>query len=150
DFIIKNNLNHDEATLLLTGLIPHIKPDLFNRAIESKLPDGQRSSIDFPQIGGVRGKNSRFFLPTGETALFLIAGDNLERRLQVQQLFGAEHIFWEKKIIWLEDMQNGEPTMHGRLIMSPDYVDLLTYGVHKSPQFSISFPAKKIAPGKND
>jgi len=27
-------------------------------------------------------------------------------------------------------------------------VDLLTYGLHKSPQFSISFPAKKIAPAK--
>lgn len=34
--------------------------------------------------------------------------------------------------------------MHGRLIMSTDYVDLVTSGRHRSPQFSISFPARKI------
>ena len=76
----------------------------------------QKINGDFANIGGVRGKNSRFFLPTGQIALFLIGDDDFNRRLQVQQLFGAEHIFWEKKIVWLEDMQNGEPAMHGRLI----------------------------------
>jgi len=143
-FIMDNNLSDKEAALLLIGIIPHIQPDLFDRAIDRKV----EGTGDFPGIGGVRGKNCRFFLPTGETALFLIAGDDFDKRLEVQQLFGAEHLFWEKKIIWLEDMQNGEPSMHGRLIMSPDYIDLLTYGIHKSPQFSISFPAKKIAPSK--
>ncbi|MET0637515.1 MAG: ATP-binding protein [Chitinophagaceae bacterium] len=148
DFIETNNFSNEEATLLLIVLIPHIQPELFNSAIDHKLPDTRKTGLDFPQIGGVRSRNSRFFLPTGETALFLIAGDNLEKRLEVQQYFGAEHLFWEKKILWLEDMQNGEPAMQGRLIMSADYIDLLTYGMHKSPQFSISFPAKKIAPVK--
>jgi len=155
-FADDNNLNQkdenghykkqDELTLLLIGLVPHVMPDLFDKAIADKI----NGSADFANIGGVRGKNSRFFLPTGETALFLLADDDFERRLQVKQLFGAEHLFWQKKIIWLEDMQNGEPAMHGRLIVSPDYVDLLTYGVHQSPQFSISFPAKKIAPVKSE
>jgi AAA+ superfamily predicted ATPase len=151
EFILNNNLDQDAATLLLIGLAPHVQPDIFDKAIDSKLkePGDLKDLGNFPKLGGVHGKNSRFFLPTGETALFLIADDDLDRRLQVQQLFGAEHIFWEKKILWLEDMQNGEPSMHGRLIMSPDYVDLLTYGIHKSPQFSISFPAKKIAPAKD-
>lgn len=144
DFVAKNNLTQDEIVLLLIGMAPHIHPGLFDRSIESKIS----GSGDFPGIGGVRGKNGRFFLPTGETVLFLLAGDNFERRLQVQQLFGAENIFWEKKIIWLEDMQNSEPSMNGRLVISHDYIDLLTYGTHKSPQFSISFPAKKIAPSK--
>jgi DNA polymerase III delta prime subunit len=146
EFIQQNKLTADEAVLLLLALAPHIRPEMFDAAIESKL----KNSGDFPNIGGARGKNSRFFLPTGQTALFLIADDNFDKRLQVQQLFGAEHIFWEKKIIWLEDMQNGEPAMHGRLIIAPDYVDLFTYGSHQSPQFSISFPAKKIAPLKQD
>lgn len=38
--------------------------------------------------------------------------------------------------------------MHGRIIMSQDYVDILTKGAHQSPQFSISFPAKKISPAE--
>ncbi|MBC7947054.1 MAG: ATP-binding protein [Chitinophagaceae bacterium] len=142
----KPRLTDNEIVLALIGLAPHIQPDLFDRAIESKLPKDNEFYTDFPRLGGVRGKNCRFFLPTGETALFLIAGDNYKRRLMVQQYFAAEHQFWQKKILWLEDMQNGEPAMHGRLIISPDYVDLMTFGKHRSPQFSISFPAKKIAP----
>jgi DNA polymerase III delta prime subunit len=143
-------IRQDELTVLLIGITPHIQPELLDIIDEiiHKAVKAEKISGDFADIGGVRGKNSRFFLPTGQTTLFLIADNDFSRRLQVQQLFGAEHIFWEKKIIWLEDMQNGEPAMHGRIILSPDYVDLLTYGTHKSPQFSISFPAKKIAPGK--
>ena len=144
DFIRKNNLTHSEAIVLLVALAPHIIPGLFDKAIDYKIG----ASGDFPGIGGVRGKNSRFFLPTGETALFLISDNNIEKRLLAQQFFGAEHIFWDKKILWLEDMQNGEPAMHGKLIMSADYIDLFIYGIHKSPQFSISFPARKISPTK--
>ena len=141
-FVLENQLGQDAATLLLIGLAPHIHPAIFDTTIDNRL----RGAVDFPKLGGVRGKNSRFFLPTGETALFLIGGEDFFERQLIQQLFGAENIFWEKKILWLEDMQNSEPAMHGRIVMSPDYVDLLTYGIHKSPQFSISFPAKKIAP----
>lgn len=147
-FVRENGFDdkQDELIILLIGITQHIQPDLFDKVITKTINE----PIDFPNIGGARGKNSRFFLPTGQTALFLTADNNLDKRLQVQQLFGAEHIFWEKKIIWLEDMQNGEPAMHGRLIIAPDYVDLFTYGSHQSPQFSISFPAKKIAPVKQD
>lgn len=148
NFVEKANrkFDDDELTLLLIGVVPHVKPDLFDQVIEMILHKEGQYNSDFPPIGGVRGKNCRFFLPTGETVLFLIAGDNYEKRLSVQQYFGAEHYFWRKKVLWLEDMQNGEPSMHGRLIVSSDYIDLLTHGSHKSPQFSISFPAKKIAP----
>jgi hypothetical protein len=144
NFIKENNLTQNEAVVMLTGLVPHLQPDLFDKVIESKIG----SSGDFPGIGGVRGKNCRFFLPTGETVLFLLTDKNVNERLPVQQLFGADHFFQKKKILWLEDMHNGEPGMHGRIIMSPDYIDLFTYGTHKTPRFSMTFPAKKIAPSE--
>jgi AAA+ superfamily predicted ATPase len=150
DFVCLHSLSDDEATLLLIGLLPHIHPGLFDAAFDSRLPESADSTKDYPFLGGVRGRNCRFFLPTGETALFLMADGDLDRRLEIQKLFGAEFPFWEKKIMWLDDMQNGEPSMHGRLIISPDYIDLLTHGTHQSPQFSISFPAKKIAPAKHE
>jgi hypothetical protein len=149
DFVRLHSLSNDESVLLLIALIPHIYPQLFDVAFDRRLPEAADRNKDYPFLGGVRGTNCRFFLPTGETALFLMAGGNLDRRLEIQKLFGAEYPFWEKKILWLEDMQNGEPSMHGRLIISPDYIDLLTHGTHQSPQFSISFPAKKIAPAKH-
>lgn len=140
NFIATNNLDANEATVLLIALAPSIQPDLFDKTIESKLSDPN----NFPRIGGVRGKNSRSFLPTGETALFLLGGEDIQTRLRVQQLFNADHVFAQKKIIWLEELPPGEPPMSGRIILSPDYADLFIYGKPFTPHFSVSFPAKRI------
>jgi hypothetical protein len=144
-FLIENKLSQEEAILLLAGLVPHVQPDLFDKAIERKLPDSrQQSSTDLPIIGGVRGKNSRFFLPTGETVLFLIAGNDLRKRLDAHKLFGAEHLFAEKKILWLEELPQGEPPMSGRITLSLDYIDTFIYGKPTPPHFSMTFPARRI------
>jgi hypothetical protein len=140
DFVFKNKLNAYEATILLIALTPCIQPDLFDKAIESRLND----SNNLPRIGGVRGKNSRSFLPTGETALFLLAGEDINARLAAQQLFNAEHFFATKKILWLEELPPGEPPMSGRIILSQDYVDIFIFGKPTPPHFSMSFPAKRI------
>jgi hypothetical protein len=147
-FVLQHRLNDKEKILLLIALAPYIYPDLFDMAISKALKDVEAEK--FSEIGGVTGKNCPFFLPTGETVIYLINGPDKARRFEVQQLFGAEHLFWEKKILWVEDMQDSEPPMHGRVVMSSDYVHQLITGSHRSPQFSISFPAKKIAPLKDD
>src|ERR1700730_11295722 len=139
-FISDNELSHPEAALLLLGLAPHIQPEIFDRAIESKIP----GSSNFSRLGGVRGKNSRSFLPTGETALFLLAAENTEQRLKVQKLFGVDHLFGEKKILWLEEVPYGEPVMSGRIIISQDYIDTFIYGKPSPPHFISSFPATSI------
>lgn len=140
DFITQHNLSAAEATLLLIALTPHLHPDLFDRAIESKLQDPG----NFPRIGGVRGKNSRSFLPTGETALFLLAGDDWDTRLSIQQLFDAEHAFAQRKVVWLEELPGGEPAMSGRIIMSQDYIDTFLNGKPAAPHFSMNFPARRV------
>jgi hypothetical protein len=140
EFVHKHKLTLHEASLLLIGLVPHVASDLFDKNIECKLKSGN----NFPGIGGVRGKNSRSFLPTGETALFLLGGEDITARFLVQQLFSADHLFAEKKILWLEELPPGEPIMSGRIIMSQDYIDTFIYGKPTPPHFSMSFPAKKI------
>lgn len=132
--------NEDAATLLLIGLAPHATPELFDRSIQEKL----KTSGDFPEIGGVRGKNFRGFLPTGQTAVFLLAGNDREQRQKVEQLFWPDTDFAKKKILWLEDLPQGEPVLSGKIVMALDYVDLFLLGSAAPPHFSISFPAKKI------
>ncbi len=140
EFIIRNELSVNEATLLLIALIPHIQPQLFDRVIEARIPD----SGNFPRIGGVRGKNSRNFIPTGDTALFLLSGDDLDSRLEVQQLFNAEHLFNRHKILWLEELPLGEPAMSGKIILSQDYIDLFTMNKISKPHFGANFPAEPL------
>jgi len=144
-FIADNKLNVAEATLLLIGLAPHFQPDLFDQAIESKIP----GSGNFPKLGGVRGKNSRSFLPTGETALFLLGGEDRQQRLNMQALFGVEHLFGQKKILWLEEVPYGEPLMSGKIIISQDYIDTFIIGRPAPPHFNSSFPARLIREKRN-
>ena len=144
-FIADNKLNVAEATLLLIGLAPHFQPDLFDQAIEGKIP----GSGNFPKLGGVRGKNSRSFLPTGETALFLLGGEDRQQRLNMQALFGVEHLFGQKKILWLEEVPYGEPLMSGRIIISQDYIDTFIIGRPAPPHFNSSVPARLIREKRN-
>jgi hypothetical protein len=140
NFVAGNKLDDSEATLLLIGLAPHFQADLFDQAIESKIP----GSGNFPKLGGVRGKNSRSFLPTGETALFLLAGEDKQQRLALQSLFSVEHLFGQKKILWLEEVPYGEPLMSGKIIISQDYIDIFLLGRPSPPHFNSSFPARII------
>lgn len=133
-------LNKDEYLVLMIALAPHIQPDFFDRIIQDKLP----KAGDFPQLGGVRGKQFRGFLPTGETVLFILAGDDHERKFDVQQIFSEDHFFAKKRILWLDDPPAGEPAMSGKVVMSPEYVDLFTTGRISKPKFGMTFPAQLI------
>lgn len=140
-FVQEHHFNTDIATLLLIGLAPHAVPELFDIAIQEKL----KTSGDFPEIGGVRGKNFRGFLPTGQTALYLLAGNDLQKRKKIEQLFWSDKELAKKKILWLEELPQTEPIMSGKIIMALDYIDLFLFGTSAPPHFSTSFPAKKIA-----
>lgn len=138
-FITNNQLDKDTSVLLLIALAPYIYPHLFDDAIGDRL-----GNLNFPKIGGTHGKNFRGLLPTGETAFYLLAGEDQNKRNDVQYLFSVDHFLSEKKILWLETLPEGEPPLHGSIIMSQDYVDVLTSGKHLTPHFSISFPARLI------
>jgi len=130
----------EEFIVLMLALMPHLKPDFFSQIIAEYLPEGG----DFPEFGGVRATNHRGILPTGETAQFILAGDDLEKRLDVQRLLSSEHWFTQQHILWLDPVREGEPLMSGRLILDPEIVELLTIGTVSKPRFSIDFPAEHI------
>jgi hypothetical protein len=142
-FIATHNPSFEELSLFALSLTPHILPNFFSKLIAEFLPDGG----DFPEFGGVRGVNHRGFLPTGETAQFVIGGDDLEKRLDVQRLLGAEHWFSKEHILWLEPVPEGEPVMSGRLTLNPEVVEQLTLGTASKPRFSMDFPAEYIETG---
>ena len=132
--------NADEWIILMTALVPHVQPDFFASIISEQLPSGG----DFPEFGGVKGNNHRGLLPTGETVQFILAGSEIEQRLQVQQFFSEEHYFYRQGILWLEPVKEGEPAMSGRIIISQDWVDKILLDKESVPKFGLDFPAKKI------
>ncbi len=144
--IIEAGVDNFEKTLLLLALCPHIQSNLIDSIVQSTL----ESTGDFPQMGGVRGKNFRGFLPTGQTVLFLLAGDDIEKQRQVYNYFDSDHFFSKNRILWLDEAPEGEPRMSGKLVMNPDYVDLFLRGKATKPSFSMKFPAQIITTEKPD
>lgn len=132
--------NVNEWIVLMLSLIPHIKPDFFERLITEYLPKGG----DFPEFGGVKATNHRGLLPTGETVQFILAGDSIDQRLEVQLLFREEHFFFQQGIIWLEPVKEGEPMMSGRLIIAPEWIDKILFNREWAPRFGLDFPARHI------
>lgn len=140
DVIRNNQFSQSETIVLLVALAPHVDPIFFDDLIQKHLP-GQG---DFPQFGGVRGKNHRGFLPTAETALFILAGNNIKKRFEYLSLFEKENQLIASTIISVEDAPGGEPQHSGRLLMASEYIELFVSGKISHPKFSMDFPAEYI------
>jgi len=139
----ENDNYEDKAALLLITIAPHLRPNMFDQIIQQKIGD----AVNFPSIGGVRGKNFRGFLPTGETALFLLAGDDMKRRFEVEELFNSISFYHQNQVLMLDEPPQGEPLMCGRLILEQEYIDLFTKGRISRPRFGTNFPARLIETG---
>ncbi|WP_019867404.1 ATP-binding protein [Methylovulum miyakonense] len=142
-FIAYYNPSFEEFTVLMLAVATHLQPGFFNKAIAAYFPEGG----DFPEFGGVKATHHRGMLPTGETAQFILAGDDLEKRLVVQRIFGYEHWFSQQHILWLETVPEGEPLLSGRVLVDPEIIELITLGTVSKPRFSMDFPAEPLETG---
>lgn len=130
----------EEWLIILIALVPHITSNFFESIIQKFLPNGG----DFTELGGVKGTNYRGMIPTGETALFILAGNDIEKRLDVMKYFSSDHFFYKENILYLENVKEGEPVMSGKIILQPELVDLFSFGTISKPAFSPDFPAKLV------
>ncbi|HEY2727116.1 MAG TPA: ATP-binding protein [Parafilimonas sp.] len=136
----REDLSIEEKIIFVIAFVPHVQPNFFDNIIQQYLPQGG----DFAEIGGVKGANQRSMLPTGETAQFILAGNNIENRLNIQHhLLGGSNLIKEN-IIELEKVKDGEPLMSGRIILTEDYLTSLLTNKETEIRFGSDFPAKKI------
>ncbi len=131
----------DEYVVLILALLPHVAPGFLDRVLREALPgDGE-----YPEIGCQRSCDHRGLVATGETAVFLLAGSDLDRRFEVERLFVDGHWFAEESVLYLEATSRGEPDLSGRLMMDPDQAKRLTNGRVEPPRFSPAFPARQLS-----
>ncbi len=139
-FVRHYDLSAAERILFVLGLIPHIRPQMLDVLFTKNL-DNNREITEF---GGRNGASHAGFLPTGETALFVLAGNDLEKRFQYQRLFEADHFFVTHNILTLESVPLHEPRLSGHLVVSREILELVTTGKPYRPPFSSNFPARHI------
>jgi len=138
--IIDQNLNEAERLILILAFIPHLKPDV----LDPFLITNQSLGRGFTEFGGISGNTHKGFLPSAETALFLLAGDNIQQRLNCYALFHEESILFKNNILQLEESENLEPIFSSPLLLSMEYREKLISGKNYTPRFSASFPAQKL------
>jgi hypothetical protein len=145
DFVRHYKLSAAERLLLLLCLVPGVKPEILD-VLFLVNPAYDRGHTEF---GGLRGHHHGGFIPTGETFLFIAAGDNLESRFSLMELFSTEHFFYRHNILRLETAPEGESFLSGALTISRELVEYFTIGKAQKPDLSPSFPAKRITTSLN-
>lgn len=131
-----------EKAMLMLSLAPHLRPAFYDRIIQDFLPNGG----DIIEMGGVKNVgNHRGFLPTAETVLFIIAGDDFEKRMEVHRQIMGESQLVKQGVIYLEAVKESEPPMSGRLVITPEWLTKLVFGKEQLPVFGPDFPAKPIS-----
>lgn len=130
-----------ERLVLLLALAPHIKPQILD-------PFFMKNTLydrGYSEFGGVLGQQHSGFIPTGETALFLLAGDQIAERIGFLRIFDEAHYFFQDNILRLENPIGQEPFLSGTLSVSRECLASFTNAAGKySPKDSAQLPAKRI------
>jgi len=129
-----------ERLVLALALAPHLRPatlDLFfvkNRDLDR----------GFSEFGGYRAQHHPGFLPTGETAVFLLAGDDLHARIAALALFDPDLPLAQAGLVQIDGDVGGEPQLSGALRPGAETLQRLQTGVSHKPDYNAQFPARRI------
>ena len=136
----EQRFGRDERIVLMLALAPHLRPNLLDTLFvrNSNLERG------FTEFGGWKGRAHGGFLPTLETAAFVLAGENLRARIAIRRLFNEEHGLHRLGILRVAHDAPGEPRFSAPLVLAEEYLDLFTTGQRHKPDYSASFPARRI------
>lgn len=139
-FVRHYDISFAERIVVMLALIPHIHPQMLD-VLWSR---NEQTGRGFTEFGGLHGTSHGGFLPSGETAAFILAGDDLAIRFELARLFDGDHFFAHHNIVQLTPVAAGEPVLSGALTISQEYLHWFTTAVERKPSFNTEFPARLI------
>ncbi len=134
------NLEEDGRVMLALALAPHLQPSLLD-------PFFVRNTVldrPFTEFGGQIRAHGSAFLPTGETALFLIGGTDLAARTRAARLLDPQHMLRQMGIVSLDAPREGGPPIGGVLNVPREQVAYLATGQMSKPDYASDFPARRL------
>ena len=138
--VIDLALTESERLLLMLALVPWLKPD----ALDLLFTRNKNIDRAFSEFGGVPAKAHGGFQPTVETALFVLAGDNLTQRLAVMALLSPDSPLVKADIIEFSHTDAGEPETTAVLKISTRFIRKFTGFNTSVVTLGGNFPAHKI------
>lgn len=133
-------ISFNEQVIIMLALMPHLNPQTLDILfVQNKNFDRQ-----YTEFGGWKGISHGGFLPTGETAVFILAGENVRKRKEIIKLFQKDHWFYTQNILRLDGAGDGEPFLSGQLHVSEEFLSRVLLDREYKPDYNIGFPAKRI------
>lgn len=133
-------LSPQARLILILALCPHLAPELLDPFLLQNQATGRR----FTEFGGVTGQAHGGFLPTAETALFLLAGADRAQRLALLPLFAPSHPLYASALLTLDHRHPDEPAAAAALRPTAEGLHLLLTGQAEPPVPAPDFPAARI------
>lgn len=138
------NLTVGERVLLMTALLPHLKPSVLTDALSS---NSNALDLKHKAFGGFIERSTLQFMPTLQTALYLAAGKNTEGVPQKEWRMNMRSPLFREQILMLEPLsstENKHNILHHALLIEPDYLEFLRTGEVPKPDFGSDFPARLL------
>ena len=129
-----------ERLILILAILPLLRP----QALDPLLIPNSQAGRPFTEFGGAPSGARTGFQPTRETALFLTAGENMDRRLAALALFDPDAPLHARRVLDLPS-EPGEPGPWTPLLVDPACLGRLTTGRKAMPRFGPDFPAQEIS-----
>lgn len=140
DMTGRQEITFNERTAIMLALMPHICP----QALDIFFVQNKDFDRPYTEFGGWKGLSHGGFLPTGETASFIIAGEDMEKKKAVIRMFQRDHWLYAQNILHLEGAGEGEPFLSGQLRPSEEFLSHVLLDKEYKPDYTIGFPAKLI------
>lgn len=140
DNLLSWNPSEVERGLIVIGLALYFKPSIFDPLLKT----AKDFNYTETHLGGVIGTAQTPFVPTGETAIFLLTNRSVEERMLILHCLNQEHWLFEKGILLFEYKEPGLPLTFQPFYLSSDYMEIFSKGVATKPNYSSQFPASLV------
>ena len=140
-WLAQQHLLPAERLLLVLALVPQLRPQLLD-VLWMRNSSTQRG---FTEFGGLAQGESGAFMPTLETAAFLLGGEDLNSRLHTRWLLDADQRLARHDILHLAS-SDGTLTRWGSVLRASRRVlGIVTEGRPGTPEYDAQFPARRVS-----
>lgn len=135
-FLAYNNLGLEDRVYLALSIVPVLKPQIMDCFYIKNVNTDRR----FVEFGCLEDDSTGAIRPTLDTVLFVICGNDLEKRLLLSRYF-QEHPVFSGPLFLRERVK---PGVNFILSPSPEFIDKVILEKEHHPEQYGTFPAKRI------
>ncbi|MEY8199858.1 MAG: ATP-binding protein [Colwellia sp.] len=144
ELIQQRRFNNAERLVFILALAPYFKPQL----LDIFFSQNELFQRIYTEFGGIKGNVHGGFLPTLETALFVLAGGDMAERLALMRLFNPQHALFQQELLLTLPAQKNEPLTCAVLTVCPRVIERLL-GLANVTLVSAEFPATCLSTEKS-